>query len=114
MGTDDVKPKQRRRCDFSKQVVKEMEALPASIRHQFLVSIEQLELGLEPVLPISHLSSAGKGIVEMKINGRPAYRLVYTTKYEGKVVILAARSKSCEGQDKTLVEVVRQRLKGYG
>lgn len=113
MGNDEVTSEQPRSCEISKQVFKELEALPPSIRGQFLVAIERLQNGFDPGLPISYLTSVDKGVAELKINGRPAHRLVYTTKFAGKLVILAARPKTCQGQDQSLVDVARKRLKAY-
>lgn len=51
--------------------------------------------------------------MELIINGSPAYRVVYTLQLKGKLVVLAARIKTCEGQDDTLVDVAVKRRKGY-
>ena len=97
---------------FIKPSRREMDDLPESIIRQFLVGLERISWGLNPGLPITHLQAAGKGVMELKINGRPAYRLIYTTKYEGELVVLVARSKTSNGPDKKLIEVAASRVKG--
>lgn len=98
----------------SKQTEKEFEEdLPKTIGKQFAVAMEQLSWDLEPGLTVSTLSAAGKGVLELKINGRPAWRLVYTLKFEGKLVVLAARRKTTNGPDRQLIEVAASRLKSY-
>jgi phage-related protein len=96
---------------ISKPVKKELADLPEKIRDQFLVNILMLSSGVEPDLKLSHLSAVGPGVIELKINGSPAYRLVYTTKFKGELVILAARAKTAEGTDRQLLETVTSRLK---
>jgi len=108
----EVSDKQRS-YEISKQVRKELGDIPESIRDQFLVALENISWGLESGLTVAYLKAVGKGVAELKINGRPAYRLVYTTKFPSKLVVLAARSKTCEGQDKKLIEVAASRLKDY-
>jgi phage-related protein len=114
MTSDNQPPKKQRYFEISKAVRKELESLPASVRNQFLVALEQISWGLNPGLIVAPLSNTvGKGILELKINGKPAYRLVYTLNFPGKVVVLAARPKTTNGVDKQLVEVAASRLKSY-
>lgn len=103
----------QRSYDIGKAVLKELEALPEWVRDQFLVALENISWGLPPGLTVASLSAAGRGVMELKINGRPAYRLVYTLKVPGKVVVLAARPKTCNGPDRQLIEVAASRLKSY-
>jgi phage-related protein len=79
---------------------------------QFMVELDAIANGRETSLEIEHLTSVGKGVIELKINGRPAYRCVYTTKIPGKVVVLHAFKKTKNGPDGHNLDVVRQRLKG--
>lgn len=105
--------RKQRLFEISKQVHKELTKLPEKIRDQFLVALENISWGLDPGLTVDSLPPVGKGVAELKINGRPAYRLVFTTKFAGKVVVLAARSKTSEGPDQQLIEVAKMRLKEY-
>lgn len=90
-----------------------MKSLPEVVRDQFLMNLELLSVGLDLEIPIDHLSEIEPGVIELKINGSPAYRLVYSTKFTGKLVVLAARPKTTEGRDKKLIEAVTSRLKAY-
>lgn len=108
------KRRQHRTVEFSnKAASKELEDFPESIRDQFLVSLESISWDLEPGLQVAPLSSVAKGVLELKKNGSPAYRLVYTMKFPGKVVVLAARPKTCNGVDKQLIAIAAARLKAY-
>lgn len=95
---------------ISKAVFKEMKKLPDRDRERFLFDLLLISHGAEPTLPIQHLKAVGAGVMELKINGSPAYRLVYTAKFPGKIVVLAARAKTAQGTDKTLMDVARKRL----
>lgn len=92
---------------------RELADFPQNIRNRFLFALEQVSLGLQPVLPVRPLQAVGPGVVELKINGSPAYRLVYTLKFDGYVVVLAARRKTTNGPDKQLIEVTASRLKDW-
>jgi len=64
-----------------------------------------------PTLTLKHLNVSGGSAIELIINGRPAYRLVYTTKVPGKVYILFAGKKTAQGTDRSLIETVEARLR---
>jgi len=93
------------------QVEKNLRDLPEWVGMQFMVELESIASGHAPSLAIDHLTSVGKGVVELKINGRPAYRCVYTTKIPGKIMILHAFKKTKNGPDVHNCEVAKQRLK---
>lgn len=98
---------------IGKAVLKEMKELPDGVRDRFLVDLVMISKGMEPCLQIQHLKAAGDGVMELKINGSPAYRLVYTAKFLGKIVVLAARAKTAQGTDKTLIDVARKRFQDH-
>lgn len=99
------KPKELR---FLKQVEKELEKIPARHRDAFLVSLEAICYGMDPFLPITHL---GTGTIELKINGRPAFRCIYYTKLAGEIVVLHVTEKTTNGHDSQIANVVKERLK---
>lgn len=92
-------------------VKREMRKLPAAVRDQFLTNLEMVRLGLIPALPQEKLRAAGDGVMELKINGRPAWRCMYVVRKNGDVVVLHATSKTSKGQDKQLVRTTSLRLK---
>jgi len=105
---------QPRKIEYcSKQAEKEFGNFPGAIRDQFLIAMENISWGLDPSLMVSHLAAVGKGVMEIKKNGSPAYRLVYSTKFADKLVVLVARPKTAQGQDKTLIETAALRLRDY-
>ncbi|MEA9749394.1 type II toxin-antitoxin system RelE/ParE family toxin [Xanthomonas campestris pv. raphani] len=91
-----------------------LDDLPATVRNQFFLSLEMARLGVPPVLKHEKLHAAGEGVIELKINGRPAYRCMYVVRKNGDVVVLHATSKTTQGQDKQLIETTKQRLKQLG
>lgn len=93
------------------QVIKCLRDLPEHVGTQFMVELESIASGHQPSLEVEHLTSVGKGVIELKINGRPAYRCVYTTKIEGKIVILHAFKKTKNGPDVHNCDVAKKRLK---
>ena len=90
------------------QAAKSLKSLPRNIS---IESFDSVINGGRSTLPIEHLSAIGPGVFEMKINGRPAFRCVYTTKVSGKVVILHAFKKTTNGPDQANLKTVKDRLK---
>lgn len=85
--------------------------LPVSIRDRFSVALTAVQHGLEPTIAFRHLHvSKGKSAIELKINGRPAYRVVYTTKRPGKVDVVYAGKKTAQGTDTAMMDTVEKRL----
>lgn len=110
-GAESNKKQQKvRTLSIAKAVLKEMSDLPESIRDQFLVSLEMACLGLPPALSHEKLKSAGEGVIELRINGRPAYRCMYIVT-DVQVVVLHATAKTTQGQDRQLVDTTSKRLK---
>ena len=91
---------------------REYQKLPALIQDEFGKDLRRIQFGEAPNLPIEHLSeSVGIGSFELKINGSPAYRCVYVTKYAGTVIVLHSFVKTTNGVDKKAMKVAKQRLK---
>ncbi|AUZ53603.1 type II toxin-antitoxin system RelE/ParE family toxin [Xanthomonas perforans] len=105
---------QVRQIIIGKAQLKELAAFPKSIRNQFLRSLEMVEVGLVPALEHEKLKAAGKGVIELKIKGSPAYRCMYVIRKNGDVVVLHSTRKTTEGQDRKLVGTTSERLKQLG
>ena len=65
--------------------------------------------GLQP--PVEQLQGFSVSVCELKINGSPAYRCVYVTKYEDALIVLHSFIKTTNGVDRPAMQVVDQRLK---
>jgi phage-related protein len=105
-------PKKPREFVFLGSTQKDLAALPELIRDQFAVALTAVQHHQAPSMKLKHLHvSKEKVAIELIINGRPAYRLVYTTKTPGKVIVLFAGKKTAQGVDKTLMNTVEARLK---
>lgn len=75
----------------------------------FITQLEgRLALNLSPTIPIVHL---GDGVIELKVNGSPAFRCVYTMKVPGKVIVLHTFAKTTEGSDVKNVRLAMKRAK---
>lgn len=105
-------PKIPREFVFLGSTQKDLAALPEHIRDQFAVALTAVQHDQAPTMKLKHLNVSKDNVaVELIINGRPAYRLVYTTKKPGKVIVLFAGKKTAQGVDKTLMKTVEARLK---
>ncbi|MCS3430602.1 type II toxin-antitoxin system RelE/ParE family toxin [Klebsiella sp. BIGb0407] len=72
---------------------REYKILPLDIQVQFGKDLRLIQYGQDPQLPIDFLESVGMGIIELKINGSPAYRCIYIAKYLDTVVVLHSLKK---------------------
>ena len=108
---DNKKHKDRRLVLEDKAVKRELEDIPKAKRDLFLLNLEMVRLGLSPALPHEKLKAAGEGVVELKINGSPAYRCMYIVNKSGDVVVLHTTSKTKQGQDMQLIRTTSKRLK---
>ncbi|WAH66951.1 type II toxin-antitoxin system RelE/ParE family toxin [Xanthomonas hortorum] len=105
---------QGRRLIIGKTQEKELATFPAKVINEFSVNFEMLEVGLRPAMDHEKLHAAGKGVIELKINGRPAYRCMYVIRKNGDVVVLHATRKTTQGQDRQLIATTAERLKQLG
>src|SRR5690606_16047167 len=103
---------QQRRIVIESGAQRELKEFSESGLDQFLVDLENLSWDLPTGLTISPFGAVAPGVFELKKNGSPAYRLVFA-KFPGELVVLAARSKTSNGNDRTLVGVSKKRLKAY-
>jgi phage-related protein len=90
---------------------REYKDLPEDIQDEFGKDLRRIQYGQDPELAIEHLNSIGAGVVELKINGSPAFRCVYVAKYLDTVVVLHSFTKTTNGVDRQAMKVAEQRLK---
>lgn len=90
---------------------REYKDLPENIQDEFGKDLRRIQYGQDPELTIEHLNSVGAGVVELKINGSPAFRCVYVTKYLDAVVVLHSFTKTTNGVDRKAMKIAEQRLK---
>lgn len=85
-------------------------SLPEEIRHQFGLDIHALQHGQQPFSDSEDVSgSVGKGAIELKENGSPAYRAIYCAKYLDTVYILHAFAKTTNGVDRQAMKTAASR-----
>lgn len=82
----------------------------SKVQAAFAVDLEMMMNGFKPLSSSKALNGLGKGVFELRKNGRPAYRLVYTIK-DGKIYILHVYSKTSDGTPKAHEETIKKRYK---
>ena len=90
---------------------KEYKSLPKEIQTEFGTSLRAIQENKKPFLDITPLKSIGAGVIELKINGSPAFRCVYIAKYEDTVVVLHSFEKTTNGVDRQAMETASLRYK---
>ncbi len=90
---------------------REYKKLPEDIQDEFGKDLRRIQYGQDPELEIEHLNSVGAGVIELKINGSPAFRCVYVAKYLDTVVVLHSFTKTTNGVNRKAMGVAEQRLK---
>lgn len=94
---------------FSKAAEKDFNKLPREVLITFATQLEgRLAINLQPTILFTHL---GDGVIELKVNGSPAYRCVYTMKQPGKVIVLHTFTKTTNGPDVKNVQLAQKRAK---
>lgn len=94
---------------FSKAAEKDFKSLPREVYITFVTQLEgRLAINLSPTILFTHL---GNGVIELKVNGSPAYRCVYTMKHPTKVVVLHTFAKTTNGPDVKNVNLAQKRAK---
>lgn len=76
----------------------------------FAVDLEMMMNRLKPLSSSKALNGLGKGVFELRKNGRPAYRLVYTIK-DDTIYVLHVYSKTSDGTPKAHEETIKKRYK---
>lgn len=97
---------------YNKQVIKSFEKLEnKGLCKTILSDIELLRFGLQPLYcEIEPLKSIDSSVIELKINGSPAYRCVYVIR-AGELIILHVFKKTTNGPDKKNLKTTRDRFK---
>ncbi|MGX9522769.1 type II toxin-antitoxin system RelE/ParE family toxin [Vibrio mediterranei] len=90
---------------------REYKKFPENVQDEFGKDLRKIQYGQRPESPIEFLDGVGAGVVELKINGSPAYRCVYVTKYLDTVVVLHSFAKTTNGKNRQAMKVATQRLK---
>jgi phage-related protein len=98
----------------SKAAIKAFSKLPEDVQVDFTTALENIINGNEPGMPFEHLNKLGKnikGIIELKINGSPAFRALYVAKFNNTVYLLHAFTKTSEKADKQALDTAVNRYK---
>lgn len=94
--------------------IKALKKLPEDIQEDFLTAIEEVRNGQNPNMIFEHLNKLGrniKGVIELKINGSPAYRVVYVAKFNNTLYLLHAFTKTSNKADKQALNTAVKRYK---
>lgn len=110
--TDDNKSKRAtKELDYCASAKKELQALPLQHSVSFIHNLEFVCNGMQPSLKLDFLDDIEPGVIELKRNGKPAFRCIYYTKIPGKVYLVWAGKKTTNGSDPQIKNVVRLRIK---
>ena len=90
---------------------REYKELPKDVQFEFGASLRAIQENKKPFLNITSLSSIGAGIIELKINGHPAFRCIYIAKFLNTVVVLHSFEKTTNGVDKQAMKTAKARYK---
>lgn len=83
--------------------------LSREAQEKFATELTMMMAGLKPPLSDSKpLNGLGKGVFELRKNGRPAYRCVYVIK-DCTLYVLHAFSKTSSGTSKSHETTIKQR-----
>ena len=86
---------------------KAFEKLPKSIKSIFASELEDvIAYGMSPIIQFDQLPNK---VIELKVNGSPAYRCAYKV-LNDCIVVLHSFKKTCEGPDKKNMETVKTRI----
>lgn len=109
MGSETYPP--MRFAFVSNAAEREYKDLPEAIQDDFGKALRCVQHHEKPFLPIEYLDSIQSGVIELKVNGSPAYRCVYIAKYENTVVVLHSFVKTTNGVDRKAMALAEKRLK---
>lgn len=91
---------------------REYKDLPEKIQDEFGKDLRRLQYEQSPQSAFKALTdSVGAGVVELIINGSPAYRCVYIAKYASMIVVLHTFVKTTNKTDRHAMTVAQGRLK---
>jgi len=92
---------------------REYMALPDNVKREFGTSLRAIQLNRKPFLPLTSLPAIGAGVIELKINGSPAFRCIYCAKFADTVVVLHSFIKTTNGVDKQAMKTALARYKAF-
>ncbi|QOH73285.1 type II toxin-antitoxin system RelE/ParE family toxin [Pseudomonas juntendi] len=91
---------------------REYKELPKDVQDDFGKDLRRIQYGQDPVRPFKSLTeSVGAGAIELIINGSPAFRCVYVTKFADMVVVLHSFVKTTNRSDRHAMQVAQERMK---
>jgi phage-related protein len=90
---------------------REYKDLPKDVQSEFGTSLRAIQEDKKPFLAITPLTSIGAGVIELKINGSPAFRCVYIAKFGDTVFVLHSFEKTTNGVDRQAMKTLEQRYK---
>jgi len=90
---------------------REYKALPKDVQQEFGTSLRAVQDDKKPFLITRSLKSIGAGVIELKINGSPAFRCVYIAKFLNTIFVLHSFEKTTNHVDKQAMKTVEKRHK---
>jgi len=91
---------------------REYKNLPEHVQDEFGKDLRRIQFEQDPRLAFKQLGdSAGAGVIELIINGSPAYRCLYIAKYADMIVVLHSFVKTTNSTDRHAMTIAGLRLK---
>lgn len=90
---------------------REYRELPGWVQDEFGKDLMRVQYSADPELAIKQLSSVGAGVIELIINGSPAYRFIYIAKYADTIFVIHSFVKTTNRTDRHAMAVAEDRLK---
>jgi|TARA_R110000744_G_scaffold62478_2_gene128986 phage-related protein len=103
-----------RKLVVSDAVKRAFNKLPKDVQEDFAKALQDVVNERKPSMvfkPLNDLGKNVKGVMELVINGSPAYRAVYLAKFNNKVYLLHAFTKTTNGVDRKAMDLVVKRYK---
>ncbi|EHD0094774.1 type II toxin-antitoxin system RelE/ParE family toxin [Vibrio vulnificus] len=102
---------QEKEVNFKGDSEENLKEFPKKIKIQFLMDLVRLQSGLQPTLSVKPVKGLGKnvsGVLELRKNGKPAYRVVYKIKKDS-IDVLHSFVKTSDKTDSKHIKTIKKR-----
>lgn len=96
---------------LSPAVEREFKDLPQAVKQKFTLDLHAICKDSKPFSKAKTLSAIGPGVIQLSINGRPAFRCIYVAKSKDFVHVLSYFKKTTNGVDKPAMKLAEERYK---
>lgn len=97
--------------NFKGNSAENIQNFPEKVKVQMLMELVRLQNGLQPTLSVKPVKGLGKninGVLELRKNGKPAYRVIYKIQKDA-IDVLHAFVKTSDKTDSKHIKTIQQR-----